>query len=289
VGAISEGTLAPPVPTWLVLTQGIAAVLVALVQLTQPGVDNLLTMLALLGVYWLLGGILELVDLALAGRRWAWRLAGASAGIAAGFVVLREPLWSTLLMPELLAPTMGWFGLAAGVVYLVRALAGGGRGALVLGAQSLALGVVPLIGSPQLISSGGAAVRAWAGRPRWWSPCAAGWRRRWSRPDGPARWPADLLGSVQPMDGTQEATLAVIRPAMTPCATVRYHAAWAAVALPLASAYCSQACTSSIACCSTRSVLLPATSASDWPVLRSAAMVSTDMPVSEETRKTSTL
>ena len=152
------GTLAPPVPTWLLLTQGTAALLVALIQLTQPGVDNLLTMLTLLGAYWLLGGVLELADLAIDGRRRAWRLVGAAAGIGAGFVVLREPLWSTLLMPHLVAPTMGWFGLAVGVVYLLRAPVGGGRGSLVLGTQSLVLGVVLLFGSPPLISWAGAAV-----------------------------------------------------------------------------------------------------------------------------------
>jgi uncharacterized membrane protein HdeD (DUF308 family) len=151
------------VPSWLVRTQGIASVVVALVQLTQPGVDNLLTLLALLGGYWLLGGVLELVGLAIDRRRWPWRLAGAAAGIAAGFVVLREPLWSTLLVPTLLAPVVGWFGMAVGVVYLLRTLAGGGRGALVLGTQSLVLGVLLVYGSPQLAVWGGAAVAALAG------------------------------------------------------------------------------------------------------------------------------
>jgi uncharacterized membrane protein HdeD (DUF308 family) len=163
VGSLTGGTLAPPVPTWLVLTQGIAAVLVALIQLTQPGVDNLLTLLALLGGYWLLGGVLELVDLAIDGRGRAWRLLGASAGIAAGFVVLHEPLWSTLLVVPQLAPAMGWFGLAVGAVYLVRAFAGGGRGALVLGTQSVVLGVMLLYGSPQVIVWGGAVVTGLGG------------------------------------------------------------------------------------------------------------------------------
>jgi uncharacterized membrane protein HdeD (DUF308 family) len=156
-------TLAAPVPSWLVLVQGIASVVLALVQLTQPGVDNLLTLLVLLGGYWLLGGILELVDLTVDRRRWAWRLAGAAAGLAAGFVVLREPLWSTLLVPALVAPAMGWFGLAVGLVYLVRTLVGGGRGALVLGTQSLVLGVMLLCGAPQVIVWGGAAVAAMGG------------------------------------------------------------------------------------------------------------------------------
>jgi len=162
VRTLAEGTLAPPVPPWLILVQGIAAVVVAVVQLTQPGVDNLLAMLALLGGYWLLGGILELVDLAVH-RRWAWRLAGAAAGIAAGAVVLREPLWSTLIVPPLLTPAMGWSGLAVGAVYLVRMLAGGGPGALVLGTQSLVLGVMLLYAAPEVIVWGGAAVTGLGG------------------------------------------------------------------------------------------------------------------------------
>jgi len=158
VGSLTADALAPPVPQWLLLTQGTAAVLVALIQLTQPGVDNLLTLLALLGGYWLLGGVLELIDLAIGGGHRAWHLVGAAAGIAAGFVVLREPLWSTLLVPHLLAPAMGWFGLAAGAISLVRALVGGGRGALVLGAQSVLLGVVLLWGSALVILWAGTAV-----------------------------------------------------------------------------------------------------------------------------------
>lgn len=160
--------LAPAVPRWLVLTQGIASIVVALVQVTQPGVDNLLTLLALLGGYWLLGGLLELLDLAIERRQWLWRLTGAAAGIAAGVVVLREPLWSTLLVPTLLVPTLlapalGWSGIAVGAVYVPRAILGGGRGALVLGAESLVLGVLLAYAPPQVIVWGGAAVAALGG------------------------------------------------------------------------------------------------------------------------------
>jgi hypothetical protein len=58
---------------------------------------------------------------------------------------------------------MGWFGLAVGIVYLVRALAGGGQGAVVLGTASLVLGVLLVWGSPGLITWGGAAVTGLAG------------------------------------------------------------------------------------------------------------------------------
>jgi uncharacterized membrane protein HdeD (DUF308 family) len=155
--------IAAPVPPWLVLAQAVASVALATVQLTQPGADNLLTLLVLLGGYWLLGGVLELVGLAVDRRRWAWRLASAGPGLAAGFVVLREPLWSTLLVPPQVAPTIGRFGLAVAGVYLARMVVGGGRGALVLGTQSLVLGVMLLFGAPQVIVWGGAAVAGLGG------------------------------------------------------------------------------------------------------------------------------
>jgi uncharacterized membrane protein HdeD (DUF308 family) len=156
--ALASATFAPPVPSWLVLTQAIASVLLALVQFTQPGVDHLLTLLVLLGCYWLLWAVLELADLALTRQGWFWRLAAAAAGLAAAFVVLREPLWSTFLLPAAIASVMGWYALGAGALSLVRMLAGGGRGAPILGTQSLVLGVVLLHGAPEVTEWGGAAV-----------------------------------------------------------------------------------------------------------------------------------
>jgi len=157
------GAIAPPVPAWLVRTDAFASIAVALLVLTQPGADHLLVLLALLGVYWLLGGILELVDLGIGSRRRAWRLLGAIAGIAAGMVVLREPLWSTLLVPALVAGSLGWFGLAAGGVRLLRAVLGGGPAAAVLGVESVLLGLVLLRAPPGVLVWAAAAVAIAAG------------------------------------------------------------------------------------------------------------------------------
>jgi uncharacterized membrane protein HdeD (DUF308 family) len=153
-----DHVLSPAAPSWLVLTEAIASAVVALLLLTQPGVDNLLTLLALLGLYWLLGGVLELVGLLTDRGGWAWKALSAVAGIAPGLFILRHPLWSTLLVPVLLARTLGAFGLAVGGIYLLRMLAGGGRGAAVLGTQSLVLGVILVFGSPAVMVWGCAAV-----------------------------------------------------------------------------------------------------------------------------------
>ena len=114
------GGLAVRPPSWLAAADSAASIVVALALVTQPGTDNLLTLLALLAVYWLVGAALEVVDLVADHRRWAWKALGAASGVAAALVVLRQPLWSTVLVPAVLARTVGGFGIAVGVVRLLR-------------------------------------------------------------------------------------------------------------------------------------------------------------------------
>jgi uncharacterized membrane protein HdeD (DUF308 family) len=137
--------VATPAPWWLVLANGFAAAAAALVMLTQPGVDNLLVTLVLLALCWLWGGLLELVDLLLDRRRWGWKALGALTGVAAGWSVLHQPIWSTLLVPLLLTQTLGLLALAVAAVQLLRCVLGAGPGMAVLGGQSLALGLVLLV------------------------------------------------------------------------------------------------------------------------------------------------
>src|SRR5206468_4691320 len=93
------GVRATPPPWWLVLGRGAAFPVAALVLLTQPGADHLLTLLALLAVCWLAAAALDLADLWRDRTAWGWKLAGAAAAATAAGVVLRQPLWSTLLVP----------------------------------------------------------------------------------------------------------------------------------------------------------------------------------------------
>jgi uncharacterized membrane protein HdeD (DUF308 family) len=158
MASLEAAGAATPAPWWLVLANGIASGAAALVLLTQPGADNLLALLVLLGAFWAFGGALELVDLALDRRRWAWKALGGLAGLAAGWAVLRHPLWSTLLVPLMLAQTLGIFALGVAIVQLLRTVCGAGQGMGVLGTQSLILGVVLLFGAPEILVWAGAAV-----------------------------------------------------------------------------------------------------------------------------------
>lgn len=135
----------PAMPWWLALARGGVAVIVGLVIATQPGDDTVPRLIVLMGAFWLLGGALDLVDLVIDGYRWGWKLLSASAGVLAGFVALRHPLWSTLVAPATLLVTLGLLGIAIGAMSLLRAFVGGGRGAAVAGLQDLVLGLLVLL------------------------------------------------------------------------------------------------------------------------------------------------
>lgn len=154
---------ATPAPWWLVLGQGAAFAAAALVLLTQTGEDHLLTFIVLLGVCWLVASGLDLADLWLDHRGWGWKLLGAGAGFGAALLVLRQPLWSTLLVPATLLSGLGAFGVAIGVLGVVRGAGGGGRELAGLGCLSLAMGVLLLVSSPGVVVWGGPALAAVGG------------------------------------------------------------------------------------------------------------------------------
>ena len=80
------------------LLEGIAAVIIGLFLLTAPGI-TLLFLVQVTGFFWLIGGILRVVSIFVDSSLWDWKLVGGVIGILAGIVVLRHPLWSTLLLP----------------------------------------------------------------------------------------------------------------------------------------------------------------------------------------------
>jgi hypothetical protein len=72
-GDLSASVAGLEVPWWLVLLQGVAAVLIGLLLVTQPGA-TLFTLVIFLGVYWLVGGIFDLVGIFLDRTNWGLKL-----------------------------------------------------------------------------------------------------------------------------------------------------------------------------------------------------------------------
>lgn len=144
----------PLIPWWLVLLQGIAAVIIGVLLLTQPGL-TLLTLVIFLGVYWLISGIFDLVSLFIDRSNWGWKLVSGIIGILAGLVIVRHPAWSGILLAATLVWILAFVGMVIGVITLARAFTGGGWGVGILGVLSFLLGVAllfrPLVSAAVLV------------------------------------------------------------------------------------------------------------------------------------------
>lgn len=129
---------------WLALLQGVALLIIGVLLLTETAI-TLFVLVMFLGVYWLIGGIFDLVGVVLDRTQWGWRLFTGIIGVLAGLAVLRHPLWATIMIPSMLAWLLGAFGIVIGVVTLFRAITGAGWGAGIIGVISLLLGVILLL------------------------------------------------------------------------------------------------------------------------------------------------
>ena len=137
-------------PWWLVLLEGIAAVIVGILLYTSTG-TTMVVLVQILGIYWLVKGIFEIISIFIDSSQWGWKLFGGIVGILAGLLILQHPLWSAFLVPGVTVILTGIFGIIIGLVGLVRAFQGGGWGLGILAVLSLLMGILllanPLFGA----------------------------------------------------------------------------------------------------------------------------------------------
>ena len=134
------------VPWWLVLVQGIAAIIIGVLLLIEPRMTTAI-LVQVMGIYFLVAGIVNLVSLFVDRTAWGWKLVLGILGIVAGMTIIQHPLWSSVLVPATLALILGIDGLIFGIVGLVQAFQGAGWGAGILGVLSIIFGIL-LITNP---------------------------------------------------------------------------------------------------------------------------------------------
>ncbi len=138
------------VPWWLVLIEGIAAIIIGILLLIQPGMTAAV-LVQVLGIYWFITGILSIVGIFIDSSAWGWKLFVGILGIIAGILILQHPLWSTVLIPTTIIIVLGIEGIIIGIVNIVRAFQGAGFGTGILGALSILFGIIllanPVIGA----------------------------------------------------------------------------------------------------------------------------------------------
>ncbi len=142
------------IPWWLALLQGIAAIIIGVLLLTNPGATMSFLVLVL-GFYWLISGIFSIISIFIDKSQWGWKLFMGILGVIAGIIVIQHPLWSTILVPTLTATIIGIMGIIMGIIGLIQAFQGGGWGVVVLGVLSIIFGILilanPIISAVALV------------------------------------------------------------------------------------------------------------------------------------------
>lgn len=131
------------IPWWVVLLEGIAAIIIGLLLLVSPA-KTTTVLVQFLGIYWLITGIFQIVAIFIDSSMWGWKLFAGILGIIAGIIILQHPLWSALLVPATLVILLGITGIFIGIVKLVQAFQGEGWGVGILGVLSIILGIILL-------------------------------------------------------------------------------------------------------------------------------------------------
>ena len=135
-------------PWWLTLIGGIAAFVVGAMLLwgtRTTQVETWLVLVQLLGVYWLVVGMLDIVHMFLDHSAWAWKLFVGIISIVAGSYILMYPVASAVALPRVFVLVLGIWALMQGVVMLVMAFKGAGWGAGILGVLAVIFGVVLMV------------------------------------------------------------------------------------------------------------------------------------------------
>ncbi|MGB7116272.1 MAG: DUF308 domain-containing protein, partial [Anaerolineales bacterium] len=120
---------------------------------TSPGA-TLFVLIQILAVYLFISGIFSIISIFIDNEMWGWKLFVGILGIIAGVIIIRHPLWSTLLVPTIVIIILGIEGLIMGVIKLIMAFKGEGWGAGILGVLSIIFGLIllsqPVIGAAAL-------------------------------------------------------------------------------------------------------------------------------------------
>jgi uncharacterized membrane protein HdeD (DUF308 family) len=138
-------------PWGFLLIQGIALIIIGGILLWAPAktsANTVLLLVTLLGIYWIVSGVLDLVHMFSDHTGWGWKLFMGLISILAGVYIVAYPVAAAVVLPQLFVLILGIWGLIQGIMSLILAFRGGGWG---LGA----LGVIGIIFGGILIANYG--------------------------------------------------------------------------------------------------------------------------------------
>lgn len=135
-------------PWWVILIAGITSTLVGAILLWAPAktkVETYLILVAILGIYFLIQGILDLVSIFVDHSMWGWKLFIGIISIIAGAAILAYPIVAAVTLPSVFALVLGFWGLINGIILLIMAFRGAGWGAGILGVLGIIFGLALML------------------------------------------------------------------------------------------------------------------------------------------------
>jgi len=132
----------PAFPWWIILVEGIFALIFGLFLVTAPGATSVF-LVTVLGFYFLIRGIFSIIEIFIpnTGIHWGWLLFMGILGILVGMVVLRNSLYATIFIGTLVIVFLAVYALLMGIFGLIRAFMGAGWGTGILGALSIIIAI----------------------------------------------------------------------------------------------------------------------------------------------------
>jgi uncharacterized membrane protein HdeD (DUF308 family) len=138
----------PSHPWWMTLIQGIAALILGGILLWAPAKDKVDTwqlLVAFLGIYWLILGVLDIVRIFQDSTGWGWRLFMGIVSILAGGYILMYPIAAALALPQILVLVLGIWGVIYGILLVFLGFRGAGWGATILGVLGAVFGIMLIV------------------------------------------------------------------------------------------------------------------------------------------------
>lgn len=129
-------------PWWIVLIEGIFALIFGIFLITAPGATSVF-LVTVLGFYWLIRGIFSIIEIFIpnTGTHWGWLLFTGILGIIAGMLVLRHPLYATAIVGSAVILILAIDGLIMGILGVARAFMGAGWGSAILGVLTIIIAI----------------------------------------------------------------------------------------------------------------------------------------------------
>jgi len=103
---------------WAVLLSGIIVALMGLLLLLHPE-KTVVVMVRLLGISWLVGGVLGIGASLMGGDGWGWRLVGGIVGLGAGMVIVANPVLSSVMATMTLVYVLAFTFLFHGISEMI--------------------------------------------------------------------------------------------------------------------------------------------------------------------------